>query len=149
LKKFEFVVCLILVLTLIGKLLGLPLSGLLLELTSFILAGFYYFLSFALFNGISFKGIFKESSYKNISAFRIISAIIAGWAFSVLFIGIFFKLEVLPYAKNLMIVGLAVSGSIFIISLISFLRSKSDYFRQILFRIVIIGGIGLFLFFTK
>jgi hypothetical protein len=148
-KKFEIIVCLILVLSLIGKSLGLPWMGIILGLSLLALLGFYNFLSFALFNRISFKGIFKESSYKYTSAFRIILAIITGWAFSILLIGILFKAEFLPFAKNLMFVGLTVSGLLFIVSLISFIRSRSDYFRQILIRIVIIGGIGLFLFFTK
>lgn len=148
-KKIEFLLILLSIVLIIMKVLALPWSGILLGITLFLLACFYYFLSFALFNKISLKGIFNKSSYKNISARRLIFAIGIGWALSITILGSLFKLEVLPYSSYILLFGVIAIGITSFISLLLKYQTKSKYFNQILLRNLIIGGIGLFLFFIN
>ena len=148
-KKIELFISLFMLLFVIMNFLNIACCGLLLGVSLFFLSGFYYFLSFAFFNEISLDRIFEKSSYKNISAFKIIFAIGVGWTFSITILGALFKLELLPYAQYILLVGLIAIGITSVISLIFTFQTKSNYYKQILIREIIIGGIGLILFITN
>lgn len=77
-KKFELIVVLLVLLAIILKLLHITGSGILTVLTFSTLSIFYY-LSFALFNGIRLRDIFKNAAYKDTNAKRIIGAIGLGF----------------------------------------------------------------------
>ena len=148
-KKIELFLSVLAVVFIVMKILVLPWSGVLLALTLLTLSFFYYFLSFALFNKISLKGIFNKSSYENLSTFKIFFTIGIGWTFSITIVGALFKLELLPYANFILLIGIIAIGIISFVSLIFKYQTNSDFYKQILLRNLIIGGTGIFLILTN
>ncbi|HOH23434.1 MAG TPA: hypothetical protein PLB61_08870, partial [Bacteroidales bacterium] len=107
------------------------------------LALLYYFLGFALFNRIGFKEIFKQESYKDISTQRIIGSIGAGWAISLICLGILFKLQHFPGSKILLIVGLIATLLVLAIALTEYKKTKEEFYIGLFGRIAVISTIGL------
>ena len=147
-KKFELIVGLIAILGIVLKLLHIPGSGVLTALTLSTLSMFYYVFSFALFNGIRIRDIFKKASYKDTNAKRIIGAIGLGFALSAITIGGLFKLQFWPGATIQLMAGLVTTGLILLIAVIFYFRSKADYYKGVFKRIAIYGGLGFILYIT-
>ena len=145
-KKFELIVGLIAILGIFLKILHLPGSGILITLAFTTLSMFYYVFSFALFNGIRLRDIFKKASYKDTNAKRIIGAIGLGWAISSIVMGGLFKLQFWAGANMQLLAGLVTIGLILLIATIFYLRSKSEYYKRVFKRIAIYSGLGLVLF---
>jgi hypothetical protein len=108
----------------------------------------YYPLGFAFFNEIPLKSVFKKSSYKGITAWKIIGTIVLGMGFSAICIGTLFKLLNWPQANLNIIAGLVTIFIVLVISLIRFAKSKNDFYKGIFNRIAIIGGFGLIMAIT-
>jgi hypothetical protein len=136
-KKIELIVGLIAILGIVLKLLHIPGSGVLTVLTLSTLSMFYYVFSFALFNGIRLRDIFKKASYKDTNAKRIIGAIGLGFALSAITIGGLFKLQFWPGATVQLMAGLVTTGLILLIAAIFYFRSKADYYTRVFKRIAI------------
>ncbi len=103
------------------------------------LAILYFCLSFALFNNIKFKNIFKKSSYVNVSKRRIIFSIFSGISLSIALIGVLFKIQDYPGADLLLVLGLFASISITIIALWKNNKVKGNFYFNILKRTAIIS----------
>jgi hypothetical protein len=146
-KKFELIVGLLAVLAIILKLIHVSGSGILTVLTFSTLSIFYY-LSFALFNDIRLRDIFKSSAYKDTNAKRIIGAVGLGFALSAIIMGALFKLQFWPGGTAQLRIGLIITGIILIIAIIFFFRNKTEYYRRIFKRIAVIGGLGFVLYLT-
>ncbi len=146
-QKLEKILGLIIIVSLILKLLLIPYSGILLTVTLMTLAFIYYPFGFAFFNEIRLRKIFKKESYKGISALRIIGAIAVGIGLSILCIGILFKLQSWAYSDTNLKFGLSVTFIALIIALIRLMKVKDNFYKKILKRIIIIGGLGLILLF--
>lgn len=110
-----------------------------------ILSSIYFYFSFAMFNNISLKNIFKKSSYKGIKSVRIIGAIAVGIQLSIIVLALLFKLMMWPGDKAMAVIGGIGLVIILLISLIKYTRNKSDFYFNILKRIVpyLIVVIGL------
>ena len=145
-KKFEKVIGIIAVFAIILKFIPISGSSILTTLTLSILTLFYYVFSFAFFNDIPLKGIFKKSSYK--SSKRIVGAIGVGFALSSIILGITFKLQFWPGAIMHFKVGLVTLGIILLIAIIYYSRTKAEYYIRIFKRIAIYGSFGLILYLT-
>lgn len=146
-QKFEATVCVIAVIGIMLNLYHLPGSGIILFL-SFSTLSLFYYLGFALFNGIRFKDIFKSGAYSHTNAKRIIGAIGVGFVLSILVMGSLFKLQLYPGGNYLLRTGLLITALIFIIVINFYFRKSDAYFKSILKRLVIIGIAGLILFMT-
>lgn len=146
-KKIELTLGLIAILAIFLKILNIPGSSLLTILTFLTLSIFYY-LSFALFNGIRLREIFKSEAYKHTNAKRIIGAVGLGFALSAILMGVLFKLEFWTGATVQLKIGLVITGVILIIATIFYSRNKIEYYRRIFKRIAIIGGLGFILYLT-
>jgi len=146
-RKFELIVGIIAIVSFLFKLLHLPGSSILLVL-SFSTLSIFYYLSFALFNGIRLKDIFKSTSYKNTNAKRIIGAVGLGFALSALIMGALFKIQLWSGGVMQLTIGLILTGLIFIIAAVFYLRNKIVFYTRVFKRIVIIGGLGLILLLT-
>ena len=146
-KKFELIVGLIAIFGIFLKILLIPGGGILVGLACTLLAVFYYVFSFALFNGIKLRNIFKKVSYKDTNAKRIVGAIAFGFALSAILTGVLYKLLFWAGANLLLRVGLYAIGLILPIATIFYFRNKADYYKRVFKRIAIYGGIGLVLFF--
>lgn len=138
-KKAEIILA---VLTLIGILLSvlhIPGGNILAVLTMTILSMVYFCLSFALLNGLGFRGMIKNDNYKVISALRMVGAVLSGIVFSTAIIGILFRWMMWPGAGAMLIVSIPGFLIMLIIVLIKYFTKKELFYRNMLIRIVIIG----------
>lgn len=138
-KKAEIILA---VLTLIGILLSvlhIPGGNILAVLTMTILSMVYFCLSFALLNGLGFRGMIKNDNYKAISALRMVGAVLSGIVFSTAIIGILFRWMMWPGAGAMLIVSIPGFLIMLIIVLIKYFTKKELFYRNMLIRIVIIG----------
>jgi len=142
-RKFEKIVGLIAVVGLVLKIALIPGGGFLLSITLGILSMFYFAFSFALFNGIRLRDIFKSDSYQNTNAKRTIGAVVLGISLSELLIGSLFKIQFLPGSAVMLNVGLLGTLIVLIISVISYFRNKADFYKRVFKRIAVFGVFGL------
>lgn len=108
----------------------------------------YFFLSFALFNDIKLRDLFKKSAYHTTNAKRIGSAIVLGITISTIITGALFRFLLLNGGTILNTAGLMALMVILIVNVISYFRSRASYYVGTLIRIVIYGGLGFILFYT-
>ncbi|NOX46290.1 MAG: hypothetical protein GXO89_04855 [Chlorobi bacterium] len=97
------------------------------------------------FSKVELRDIFKKDSYKGVSGLRVFGAIGVGMGLSAICLGILFKLEHWPGSNFNLMIGLVTTLIVSIIALIKFFKSKDNYYKQILKRTAIIGGLGLLL----
>ena len=148
-KKFELIVGLIVLFGIFLTILHIPGGRILTVYASSILSMFYYIFSFAFFNGIRLRDIFKKISYKDTNVKRIIGAIGVGLALSQIIIGGVLKLQFWSGTNNIFLpIGLVNTAIILLIAIIFYFRNKADFYKMILRRIVIYGGLGLILYLT-
>ena len=148
-KKTEIVLGSIFVISLVFRVLHIPASGILTVLSLSALAQLYFMFSFALFNNIGFRKLFKSESYKDIEVKKIVlPALIGAFGFSTTIIGILFKLMFWPGSSFTLGLGLFFMSISFVIISIIFYKDKA-YYKNILIRFLIIGTIGATLFFAS
>ena len=107
----------------------------------------YYFLGFALFNQIPLRAIFKKDSYKGKSSRRIIGAIGAGLAISMICNGVLLKIQDWPSGLSSLGLGLVLTSIVLVIAIVKFFKTRSNYYILIFKRITVIGILGLILYF--
>ena len=144
-KKGEIIIATLSLIALGLNLLLIPGGGVLTVLTLSTLSMLYMNLSFALFNGIRLRNIFKKDSYKGISTMRIIGAVGTGLALSMTIIGLLFKFQSWPGASLNLGAGLVGLLIATVIGTIKYFRNKSDFYTKIFKRIAVFGGLGLIL----
>ncbi len=145
-KKFEKIFGIITIIALVMKLFLIPGAGILLTLSLSVLSCFYFLFGFAFFNGIKLKQIFQSSSYKGISALRIIGSIGLGIGLSEICMGILFKIQHWPGAHLQLHCGLLIILIILIVALFQYFKSENKFYPFIFKRIAIIGGFGFIMF---
>ena len=108
---------------------------------------FYYAFSFALLNGIGFRGLFRKVSYKGISAMRIIGAVCAGMTISTLAIALLFAILNYEGASNMLLSGLVPAVIILLISIIKYMKNKHVFYKGVILRVSLacVAGILPFL----
>ncbi len=127
------------------KFLSMPGAAMLLIMILSLLALFYFALGFAIFNGVGFREIFKEESFKKSSALKVIGAICTGFVLSVTIIGIIFKLFSWPGAHIILIMGVVGMMIITVVAALKHSKIKLKYYSRIFQRIAVFGFIALFL----
>ena len=143
--KLEKILVLIFLVALIMKITMIPVGGILTVISLSLLAIIYYPFGFALFNSIGFRKILKKDSYKSISALRIIGAIGAGTALSIICVGVLFKIQHWPGSEMNLIAGLITSLIILCITIYKYYKAKGEYYIRIIKRIIIASIFGLFM----
>ncbi len=113
------------------------------------LAGIYLFLSFALFNNVRLRNVFKKEAYKNIGATRLIGAICTGLFVSLTCIYSLFKFMQWPFGNQGLMISLAAMLIPLVIAIIKYLPTKSLFYKNFLIRLLLIGGIGAIFLFTS
>lgn len=136
-RSFEVITACLLFTALALRIIGLPGGIMLLFLSAIILSMFYFYLGFAYFNGISFRGIFKKKSYVSLTATKIVYAIITGWVWSWLPLVVLFKGMAWPGLSLIQTIALAVFIIFSLITLLSFLITKKRFFKLLLPRLLI------------
>ncbi len=144
-KKFEKILGIVILISLIMKFSFIIGGDILTILSISLLILIYYPFGFAFFNQIRLRRVFKKDSYKGISGLRIIGAIGVGMGLSAICLGILFKLQHWPGSNINLLAGLVTTMIVLIIALIKYYKCKDNYYKRIFKRIAIIGGLGLLL----
>ena len=147
-RKFELIVGLVAILAFILKLLFIAGSGALLILSASTLTLFYFVFSFAYFNGIPIRNIFKKSSYQETNWKRVIGSIGLGFALSAVITGIMSKLQFWLGANFQLMSGLLATTLALIIALIFKSRKNDRFYSRVFSRIIIYGAVGFIIFST-
>lgn len=126
---------------------GLSGSAFLILISFLSLSTYYFVFGFAVFNSISFKGIFKRQSYQDTNALKIIAAVVAGISVATIVVGILYKLFSWSGAHVQIIAGVTQAFFIILVSAFRYRKSKSNYYLQILYRLAIFAGLGIVFFF--
>jgi hypothetical protein len=147
-KRAEYLLAILSIIALGLNLFFIPGSGFLTVFSLLMLSMLYCYLSFALFNDIRLRKIFKRNSYIDVSSLRILGAVCAGLTLSTTTIGLMFKFQSLPGAHFLLGAGLFGLLIVTFVGLIKYAKNKSSYYAGIFKRITIVGGLGLILMMT-
>ncbi len=102
-RKLEKIFIVLILLGAIGSLNRIEQSNLIFLIGCTLLSMLYFFLSFALFNNVTFRNIFKSSSFTSVG--RVVGSIGLGIALSICIIGIQFKFLVLEGSDSMLIIG--------------------------------------------
>ena len=116
--------------------------------TTLLLACLYYPLGFLFFNQIRLRHVFKKTAYKDLSALKVIFAIVTGIGLSVICVGSLFKLLSLTGADQMLTIGLVITVITLTISISLFLKSKGMTSKFTIWRTSIGGVLGLVLLLT-
>ncbi len=109
-----------------------------------LLAQYYMVFSFALFQNIRLRDIFKSASYKHTNAISNIGSIVAGYGISLVVLAILFKIQFWRGGDVMMNVGLMTLFVAFILNIAFILaKRKGQHFKKIMIRIVVYGLLGL------
>lgn len=133
-KKLEIILIIGAVVGLVMALFDLPLNSLVVSLFCLTLALIYFYLGFALFNGIRFRNILKAESYKGLGSWRIAVAIGTGIALSEITIGLMFTLLDYPMARSLLTFGLVLTSIMLLLAAVRNAKEKDRFYRNIILR---------------
>ena len=113
-------------------------------LTSTGVASIYYygFTTFDLLN-ISTRKIFSRSSYQGYSPVLILGCVITGWDYSVLILGILFKILLIPGNTQLLVPGLVFLTLMTITAFFTVRKTIPAVFDRFMKRTLIISGFAL------
>lgn len=141
-KKLEAILLGSFFISIILKIFQLPLGELLLILSGASIAMFYYVAGYFIMNDVSLRKLLKERKGKNVSVPVLFGSIMAGWDFSIIAIGILFKVMLFPGADNMLVTGIILLtilqvGSIFI------RKTHLETFARFFNRVIIFFGAGL------
>lgn len=136
-KKLEILLIAGAVVGLILVLLNTPLSSLIVSLFFVALGLLYFYLGFALFNGIRLRNIFKADSYKGVGPWRIALAIGTGIALSNLTMGYMYSILIFPMADTLLAFGIVLAVIMIVLALIKNTRDKEPFYRTIILRCLV------------
>jgi 4-hydroxybenzoate polyprenyltransferase len=141
-KKLETILLGLFFLSIILKIFSLSGGELILLLSGASLAMFYYVAGYFIMNDVSLRRLLKERNGKNVSVPVLFGSIMAGWDFSIITLGILFKLMFFPGADNMLVTGIILLtvlqiGSIFI------RKTHPETFARFFNRVIIFFGAGL------
>lgn len=135
-KKAEIILVGVAIISTIFRIMHLIGAHFLTVLSFTFLSCLYFYFSFAIFNGIRFRDIFKKASYQGISALRIIGAIVTGIAISMAIVGMEFRIMRWPGASIMLMVGGLVLCLLTVTAIIKYFSSKAPFYLNILKRVV-------------
>ncbi|MAY83845.1 MAG: hypothetical protein CMP59_06885 [Flavobacteriales bacterium] len=148
-KRTELILLLLCISGYILHLLGLAYADSILIISISALSLIYMYFSFALFNGIRFRDIFRSSKYKEVNTKDIVKVIPLGFILSVSLIAILFEVMTWPGARFMLLLGTYGSIILAAIGLFLYFRDKNETVKKGLIRLGLIGVITCMLWFTK
>ena len=92
-RKFEKIITLLVLISLIFKFIDIPGGGVLFVLVSSVLSIYYFIFTFALLNNLELKHLFVSSSYSKISSLRTIGTIGLGIGLSLAVVAVMFIVQ--------------------------------------------------------
>jgi hypothetical protein len=145
-RKIEIVLVVLTMVSVVVSLFLVPGADVFAVLAFSALAFFYLYLGFALFNGISLRGLFKRDSYKGVSLARISAATCVGMALSISIIGMCFRVYEWPGSLIFFKYGFGGLVIAAILCIVKYRKSRSLFYRRTIKRIVVVGFISIVLF---
>ncbi len=133
-KKLELILIAGAVTGLLLALLNVPTYTIIVSVFFLVLSLLYFYLGFAIFNGIHLRKIFTAESYTGLGPWRIGVAIGTGIAISQITIGIMSTVLDYPMAKTLIQVGLVFTSVMLLVALIRSAREKHRLYWNIILR---------------
>ena len=144
-KKFEITTAILSLVALVLNFLFAPNFSYPTLIAIIVQPAVYFIFGFAVLNNVQIRGIFKKDSYRKISKMRMFGAVLLGIALAITIYGIFFRILILPFGMFLSFFGLSCLSIIAIIAIIKYGKTESPFYKGVITRIIIIGGLGLFL----
>jgi hypothetical protein len=136
-KKLEIILIIGAVIGFLMVLFNIPLSPVVVSLFFVVLGLLYFYLGFALLNGIRLRNIFKADSYKGLGTWRIMVAIGTGLALSQLTTGYMLTILSYPMAKSFLTFGIVLTPVMIILAAFKYARGKDQFYRNIVLRCLI------------
>ena len=136
-KKIEVILIIGAVIGLLLAIFHVPLSPLIVSLFFVSLGLLYFYLGFALFNGIHLRRIFDPESYKGIGSWRLVIAAGTGLALSMLTIEFMFTVLNYPMPKTLLQAGLVSTTVVLVLAIVKNAKEKNMFYRNIILRCLI------------
>ena len=147
-KKLEFLLVTLALASILYRLLIPSTTGIWIALTFFILTIYFSLFSFVIFNKIRLTEIFTRNAYEKVSTNKIFGAIATGFGLAIANVGIIFTFQSWPGSVVILGFGILVLAIISCISILKYQKTKNPFYKRILFRIALIGGIGSILLLT-
>jgi hypothetical protein len=147
-KMTEKILVVAIFIALILKFSLIPGGDLLLLWATTILSCIYYPFGFLFFNQIRLRSIFKKASYQGVTGQKIFFAVVAGLGLSIICIGSLFKLLSLTGSNEMLLIGIMITSVVLVISLVAIFIKKDVNAKFILWRLGVIGIVGLVLLMT-
>jgi hypothetical protein len=111
---------------------------------SFLLLSSMYFLySFFILNQRSLRALFKQSVWVALPPIQVFSSILAGIVLSAICIGSLYVIEGWGGGQRILIFGLSGNLILMVVAIYFQTMHTSDFWRELLMRTSIIGGMGL------
>ena len=142
-KKLEIILIAGALIGFMLALFNLPYSSVIVTFLFMALSFLYFYLGFALFNGIHLRKIFKTESYKGIGPWRIAIAIGAGIALSDLTVGFMLAINDYPMASSFLTFGLVLTSIMLLLASVRNAREKHQFYRNIILRCAIFIILGV------
>ena len=101
---------------------------------------------FVFLNGIRLRKLFKKESYIGVSTLRIIGSALAGFSFSSAVLGVLFWVMDYTGTSEMLTIGLVGLVPVLAIAIFKYYQQTSSFYRDIIVRTVIWGGITAVLF---
>jgi len=136
-KKLEIILIIGAAIGILMMFLNVPLNSLVVSVCFLMLSVLYFYLGFALFNGIHLRKMFNPESYKGLGTWRILLAIGTGVALSELTIGIMFTIRNYPMAKSLITFGIVLAAIVMIMAVAKNASEKNPFYGNIILRCLI------------
>jgi len=107
---------------------------------------FYFVLGLFLMNNVELRGIFKKSSYTDVSIMRLLGSFGAAQGLSTLVISILFILFHYEGDVNLLVIGLVTSAIVAVGCLIRYLAKKDKFYVNLMSRLFAWSATGVILY---
>ncbi len=147
-KKAEIILALVAFVCLILNQFSIPEGGTLVLVSFGLLAILYMYVSFALFNDVSFRDMFKKKSYTDISFLRISGSVATGLFLSTALVGILFESLSWPGSTGMLIIGYFALLVVLIVGIFRYLKTKSDFYIRLFQRIALLVSMAMVLLLT-
>ncbi|MHC1733624.1 MAG: hypothetical protein AB9888_16530 [Bacteroidales bacterium] len=144
-KKLEMILIAGSAIGLLLALLNVPHHSVIVTFLFMALSFFYFYLGFALFNGIHLRKIFKAESYKGIGPWRIAIAIGTGIALSDLTVGFMLAINDYPMASSFLTFGLVFTSVMLLLAAVRNTKEKNQFYRNIILRCAVFIIIAIIL----
>lgn len=142
-KTFEIITLISILISIILRICLVPGASALIVLSFMMLYLLYFPFGFLLINNIPLRRVFSKSAYQSTTIWKIIGAVLAGFALSIAVAGVLFKIQSWPGSSILFTTGFTFLTPIFCLTVFHFYKTRADYYKKLSIRIFFICVTGL------